>query len=877
MKKILLSLFFISLTLISFAKHITGGEVIYDFVQNGNNSKVYTVTLILFRDNLCGNGCAQLPGVVSVGIYNNDNNTLFGGFRNISLSSEVPLAILAAPGCLSNAPNFNYSGGYYPITIDLPNNTNGYTFTYQTCCRISGIANVPPINNNQDQGATYTSVIPGSNILQGIYNDRSARFQTGISIICYNKRYTLDFSASDPDGDSLVYSFCNAYDGGGATDAGYATPAPPAYNSLIYRPGYSGAEPFGSGGTPAASANINPATGIITGIAPNAGQYVVSVCVSSYRNGTLLDVHRKDFIITVSPCDLSSAELDLTYTNCKDSTFTFSNNNNSPLNIKFFWDFGDGNTSTQQTPTHTYADTGRYTIKLVVNQGTECADSATSSLLVFPQFKPDFSQNSPSCINVPVLFRDLSFATYGPVNSWVWNFGDPSSGASNTSTIKNPLHPYATSGTYTATLISGSIKGCRDTVSKQVTIVDRPTFDVTNDTLICSVDTLQLNAVLGPGFSGTVVWSPNYKINNINSFNPLVYPDVTTTYVARYSDASGCTAIDSVKVRVVDFVTLNPMPDTTICRTDSVQLRVQSDGLTYSWSPAALLLNPNVQNPIALPTAASTTFRVKATIGKCSREADIKVKTVPYPRANAGQDTSICYGFNVQLQASGGSSYTWTPPFFLSATNIANPIVIRPTASVQYNVRVTDTLGCPKPINDSVLVKVVRIIANAGPRDTSVVLGQPLQLFATGGSIYNWTPPTYLNNANIANPLSNPKDSITYFLRVSDENGCFGLDTITVKVFRLAPGLYVPTAFTPNSNGVNDLFRPIALGIRSLESFRVYNRWGQLVFSTQKIGDGWDGNFKGDSQGTSTFVWYAEATDYLGKKIKQKGTVVLIK
>lgn len=872
MKKTIVTLFFICATLVSFAKHITGGEVIYNYLKDGINSKFYKVTLILFRDNLCGINCAQLPTVVTIGIYNNDNNTLEGGFKTISISSEISLPILAAPGCLSNAPNFNYSGGYYPLEIELPDNKNGYTFAYQTCCRISGITNVPPVNNQQDQGATFTSVIPPNGKI-----DNSARFQTGISIICYNKKYTLDFSASDADNDSLVYSLCTAYDGGPAASASFSRPEPPPYNSLIYNPGYSGAFPFGSAGFPAASAVINPATGIITGIAPDAGQYVVSVCVSSYRDGVFINLHRKDFIITVSPCDLSSADLDLSYSNCKDSTFTFQNNNTSPLNLTFLWSFGDGATSTEQTPTHTYADTGRYNIKLVVNQGTECADSATSTLLVFPQFKPDFSENSPTCKNVAVQFKDLSFATYGPVNSWKWNFGDPSSGTSNNSNIKDPTHVYASTGFYQVTLISSSIKGCRDTLSKQITIVDKPSFKVSNDTLICSIDTLQIHAVLGPGFTGKVVWSPNYNINNINSFNPLVSPDVTTTYVASYSDLSGCIAIDSVKVRVVDLVNVSKMPDTTICRTDSVQLKIVTDGLDFTWTPAALLSNPKVQDPFALPTASNTTFHVRASIGKCYADADINIKTEPYPKAYAGPDTSVCYGFNVQLQASGGSIYNWAPPYFLNATNISNPVSQKPTASVSYVVTVRDTLGCPKPVNDTILVKVIRIIANAGPSDTSVVLGQPLQLNGTGGTIYNWTPVTYLNNPNISNPVSKPLDSIIYFLKVSDSSGCFGYDTIKVRLFRISPGLYVPTAFTPNGNGVNDLFRPIALGMRSLESFRVYNRFGELVYSTKRIGEGWDGLYKGASQGTGTFVWYAEATDYLGKKIKKKGTVVLVK
>ncbi len=874
MKKIYLSVLFIGISFCAFAKHITGGEVFYDFLREGNNSKFYRITLVLFRDNFCGGGCAALPTIVGVGLFNNDNNQLVGGFRNINISREDPLPILAAPGCLSNPPNFNYSGGYYIAEIELPNNVKGYTYAYQTCCRISGIQNIPPLNNAQDQGATYVSLIPGSEILQNTLNDNSSRFQTGISILCYDKKYVLDFSATDPDGDSLVYSLCPGYDGGAATNAGYATPAAPPYNSLIYNSGFSGLFPFGDG-TSTATAIINPQTGIITGRAPAiAGQYVVSVCVSSYRNGRFINEHRKDFVITVSACDFAGAELDPTYSFCKDLNVSFSNLNNSPLNTSFLWYFGDGTTSTEQNPMHTYADTGTYTIKLVVNGGGECADSTTQILSLFPTFRTDFTSNAPVCKGSPVQFTDGTFATYGPVNGWTWNFGDPSSGFANTSTVRNPTHTYATPGTYTAQLISKSQKGCIDTLSKPISIVDKPFFKLTNDTLICSIDTLQLNATVTT--SGTITWSPNYNISDINSFTPLVSPDVTTTYVATFFDASGCFATDSVRVRVVDFVTLSNMPDTVICRTDSVQLRIISDGLTFSWTPSELLVNPNVQNPIAFPSAANTIFRVRATIGKCSKETDIAVKTVPYPVANAGPDSLICYGRNIQLQATGGSIYTWSPPFFLNATNIPNPVSIRPTSNITYIVTVRDTLGCPKPVNDSVLIKVVRILADAGPRDTAVVLGQPLQLNGTGGTIYNWTPSTYLSSTTINNPVSNPKDSIIYYLRVSDANGCFGLDTINVRLFKIPPGLYVPTAFTPNENGLNDVFRPIALGIKTLNYFRVYNRWGELVYSTSKIGAGWDGKYKGNRQGTSTFVWTAEAIDYTGKKFQQKGTVVLI-
>ena len=854
------------------AAHITGGEVLYEFLRNEGNAKVYRITLILFRDNNTTNG-APLPPSVSVGLFNNDNGQLFGSYQTLSRSSEFPVPILAAPGCLTNAPNFNYSGGTYIYEATLPNNSNGYTFTYQTCCRVSNIENITANGASQfgDQGSTYISLIPGNTLLPNGITDNSAVFQTGISILCYGKRFTLDFSATDSDGDSLVYALCNGLGGGRAVNSGFTDPDPPPYASLDYRSPYSGLLPLGS------QASINSSTGIISGIAPSvAGKYVVSVCVKSYRNGVFINEHRKDFIVTVSPCDLSGAELDLTYTNCKDSTFTFSNNNNSPLNLTFLWSFGDGATSTAQMPTHTYADTGVYTIKLVVNGGTSCADSAASTLSVFPSFDTRFNSTAPVCKDVSVQFTDATFATYGPVNKWIWNFGDPGSGVNNSSTARNPTHTFAASGTYNVQLISSSQKGCIDTLLAPVIIVDTPALRLPNDTLICSVDTLQIRAQKDiPG--GTIRWSPNYMISDVNSFTPLVSPDVTTTYTATLSDPSGCSTTKSFTINVVDFVTLATMPDTTICRTDSIQLRIQSDGLQYSWSPTAGLSNSKIKNPKAAPGAASTTYRLTSTIGKCSKTADITIRTVPYPAANAGLDSAICFGRNAQLFASGGSSYSWTPSFFLSATNIPNPIVRNPAFSVQYVVRVTDTLGCPKPATDTVNINVVKLVANAGPRDTSIVRGQPLQLQGTGGEFYLWTPSTYLSNPNISNPISTPTDSIEYVLSVRNAVGCTATDTINVRVFFLEPGLYVPTAFTPNGDGINNTFKPIALGIRSLDNFVIYNRFGELVFQTKQIGNGWDGKYKGAGQGTDTFVWYAEATDYKGKKLKKKGTVVLIR
>jgi gliding motility-associated-like protein len=176
-----------------------------------------------------------------------------------------------------------------------------------------------------------------------------------------------------------------------------------------------------------------------------------------------------------------------------------------------------------------------------------------------------------------------------------------------------------------------------------------------------------------------------------------------------------------------------------------------------------------------------------------------------------------------------------------------------------------------------VYVNVITIHADAGPSDTSVVLGQPLQLAATGGTNYMWTPNTWLDDALIYNPISLPKDNIKYTVRVSDVNGCFADDTILVHLYNLDAGLYVPNAFTPNGDGKNDTFKPIELGMKTLDLFRIYNRWGELVYSTTDINKGWDGTYKGRGQDQANYVWYAEGTDYRGNKVKKKGNVILIR
>ena len=855
-----------------FARHIAGGEIFYEWIGYGptTGTSQYRITLRLFRD--CQSTGAQLDPTVNIGIFDKLSNAPVSGspftvnldhIETIQKSGNVP--------CIINAPIVCYQVGFYYFTVTLPHNQMGYWITFQRCCRVDNISN---LSQAVGVGATYVGSIAGSSTIGPMssnHNSSPEFYLRDTALVCQNRNFTLDFSAEDPDGDALVYEFCEAYDGGTEGSPVVANPPPPPYAIVPYGGGYSGFNPLGT------SVTINPSTGIITGIAPAAGSYVIAVCVNEYRNGVLINTHRKDFILKVADCDFVAAQLPISATYCDDFNVAFANQTPSSLIYAWHWDFGvtsvTNDTSNLDAPSYTYPDTGIYTVKLVVNPGDQCSDSAEMQLGVYPGFFPDFTY-SGICVNKPTQFTDASTTVYGAVNRWRWDFGETTV-LNDTSRLQNPVYTYPAVGLKNVQLIVQSTKGCVDTVYKDITIIDKPPITLAfRDTLICDIDTLQLSAT----GMGVFSWTPNYNIIAANTATPFVYPKVTTWYKVLLND-NGCINSDSVRVRVVDTVALQVRPDTTFCLGDGVQLYATTDGLQYLWSPATGLSDPTILNPLANP-ANTTTYQLRSSIGNCYTIDDVTIIPVPYPFVDAGPDVEIC--FNTQTQLNGSvvaSNFFWKPQGSLSNPNMLNPIA-KPAFTTKYILTATDTLGCPKPSFDTVQVTVLPKVRAFAGRDTMIVFGQPLQLRANGGENYLWSPSTWLNNSSIANPVANigPNiDSIRYIVYVTDPRGCLDSATILVKIFKVNPQIFVPTGFTPNGDGLNDSLKPIAVGIERIEYFRVYNRWGQLVFSTTINGHGWDGRIGGKPQTSNTYVWMVKAIDFTGKSIFQKGTSTLIR
>jgi gliding motility-associated-like protein len=859
-------LFFLLFANTAKADHITGGEMFYTFSDLGNSNYRYSFTLKLFMR--CNSG-RQFSNPTTVSIFDRSTNSRIKDI-NVGLASQETLQLSSFSPCITNPPNVCYVVGYYYFSIDLPASENGYLVASQVNYRIAGIDN---FNSGYSLvGATYTSEIPGTKNGSTSPANNSAQFTANdLVVVCAHNSFTYSFAAQDLDGDKLRYSFCDAYASG--TQGNPSTPPQPPYEVVPYGSGFSGSDPLGN------LVHIDPTTGVLTGIAPSTGIYVVTVCVEEIRNGIVIATQRKDIQVNVSDCSIASASLLPLYMLCKDSkTINLSNLSNSNLIHTYNWTVLDRNnsvlyTSTTNTLNYTFQDTGIYTISLIINKGEACSDSSGTIIKVYPGLKPSFSY-SGVCATKPTLFTNNSTTAYGSINSWQWDFGEPGA-QGNTSFIKDPQYTYISNGTRNVMLIVSNTNGCMDTATNLVSIIDKPPLNFAfRDTLICSGDSLKLES----NASGNFTWQPSYNIINSSAAQTVVYPAKTTTYIASIND-NGCKNTDSIKVRVVDFVTVKAAGDSTICAGDTVALRATTNGLHYLWQPSGSVFFSTQLNTSSNPSK-STNYIIISSIGHCQAMDSVSVKVVPYPLVNAGNDTTICFNTGAKLNGSTtGTKFNWTPSFSLSnSTSLSSQAF--PKTTTEYILSATDTLGCPKPVTSKVVVTVLpKIIAFAG-NDTTIVLDEPLQLNATGGTTYQWSPSNYLSATTISNPVaqinSAPED-VLFKVLVYNQAGCVDSDFILVKVFKTVPSVFVPTAFTPNGDGLNETLKAMAVGMQKIEYFRIFNRWGQLIFNTSENGRGWDGKIGGQPQGTGTYVWEVKAVDFNGKPYFNKGLSTLIR
>jgi gliding motility-associated-like protein len=869
----------LGLTVASFASHIKGGWIGYRYLgKDASGNARYELLVKIFRN--CDLTSGPNDPRVNITIFRNGDTSQVGVFVAPLFRNNSLVKVDFNP-CLNPKPKVCYIIQEYKVEVSLPISVQGYTATFQRCCRVGGIRNIVP--PSQSIGNTYTIQLPGTQRSPNhIENESPVFVEKDTVALCASSPFELDFSAIDADGDSLEYELAPALTGGRPSDLVPVPSSPPPYAPIPYSNPYSYDNPFGN------IINIDSKTGIITGISPSiTGEYVLAALAKEYRNGILIGEIRKELHVNVARCAVPDAELAAQKINCDDYKISFENQSPSSAINSYYWDFGaptsPNNISTLPKPTFTYPDTGTYIAKLVVNRGDACSDSATMQVKIYPGFKPGFISVG-DCFNNPVVFQDTTKPASGSVTSWFWDFGNTNA-TNDTSRLKNPAYKFPAAGTYQISLRTISNKGCDKTITVPLLVKDVSLLTLPfKDTLICGRDSVQLRA----NGTGNFTWTPNDgSISNRQTATPTVFPTKTTTYKVILDD-KGCTNEDSVKVNVLENVNVNAGRDTSICTGDQVMLNATSatTGLSFQWNPAATLNNPNIVNPIAQPVAPLTPYVVIASFGNCKATDTVNVRTVPYPISTAGPNQNICLGDVVILRGSGdGNRFQWLPTAGLSSPNSAVTNA-KPTQTTTYTLHVYDNKGCTKPGISNVTVNVLpAIIVNAG-NDTTVLIGQSLELSAESNATINtWSPALGLSTTSglktvlklNANSLPPNTNFITYRITGSTPNGCNASDDIVIRIFSTGPSIFVPNAFTPNKDGLNDRIRPILAGIQQMEFFRIFNRYGQLVFETNEPETGWDGNLKGKPQGSANFVYQVQAIDLDGNVIKQSGSFVLIR
>ena len=373
-----------------------------------------------------------------------------------------------------------------------------------------------------------------------------------------------------------------------------------------------------------------------------------------------------------------------------------------------------------------------------------------------------------------------------------------------------------------------------------------------------------------------------YSIDGANfQSSPTFTGLATNTYPATIKDAGGCMAPQPSTVALSNTLTITAGPVPTICEGQRAPLSASSNGRTFSWQPATGLDNPSLLQPTASPSL-TTLYTVTATDGACQQKASVNVIVNPAPTPDAGQNSSICYGASTQLQAAGGTSFTWTPSTWLSDPTLPNPKVDQPEHSITYYLSVTDANGCGSLTKAPVTVTVTPPPQLSAGADTTAVEGQPIPLNAvdvngTGFTKFNWSPADGLNNPFIQDPVAAlPTGVRTYTVRAVSDAGCAAIATITIKVFSVAD-IFVPSGFSPNGDGINDLLKPRPVGIREFKYFAIFSRWGQRIFFSSDPSVGWTGSADSNTQAAGTYVWMAAGIDYSGKLVQRKGTVTLVR
>jgi len=604
---------------------------------------------------------------------------------------------------------------------------------------------------------------------------------------------------------------------------------------------------------------------------PSPGTYTIKLGVS---NGLCRDTSTQVLTLThVLPVASFNMSAD---TICKGQSLTVTSTSTGG-GLSYAWNYGDGLNGVGSPSTHTYNVAGTLTTKLIITDSIGCKDSTSKNIVIGQVPTVNAGPDVTTCINNSIQLN-ATYGPPGPTYSILWTpnqyINDP--------TIANPTVSPTTTIDYVINVTdnsSGNHCVGRDTV--RVNVLTGYTL-YNHDTSICFGKNVQILLTGDPRYS--YLWSPGTGVSSTTIVNPIITPDTTTTYTI---DASypGCRdSITRITIKVEPIPQVNIGPDRIICQGDTVHIHATAgpqwfSPYHYQWSPTGALSfsNPDTTDVAFIGITDSTISVITTTPAGCSGTDTMHISVIPTNFAQLitpTSDVSICPNTEVPIQIGGsGVIYHWVPSLYLSDSTISNP-VSHPITNTAYTVYITDIHGCRDTLQVKISIHPEAVLSL--PDSVSIYPGETAILEPAGNCLYyTWTPPIGLSSTSISNPIANPDISTQYIVRGSTENGCVASDSILVIVHPETV-IGIPNVFTPGT-GPNSKLLISKRGIAVVKSFSIFNRWGNKVFETADINEGWNGDFKGEPQPMGVYIYMLDEFTNSGKHITQQGNITLIR
>ena len=433
--------------------------------------------------------------------------------------------------------------------------------------------------------------------------------------------------------------------------------------------------------------------------------------------------------------------------------------------------------------------------------------------------------------------------------------------------IPDPLVHADSARSYT--LIVTNIQGCSDTDEVQIDVNLLPVADAGPDTVLCIGDLLALQGSGG----GQYLWSPAAGLSSATIADPELTVNGNATYILQVTNQYNCIGTDTVSISTHPQPKVDAGIDTIVCPGAEIMLNGKGGG-TYAWYPPHGLSDTSVRDPLAVIDSVIRYKLVVTNLFGCTDSAFIVIDTIPL-KFSVEQPGYICSGTEVNLNASGGDSYNWWPADLLDNNSNADPIAT-PIVNTVFGVEIreakcgrVDTLYVNtdvRPLPD-LKIDVIDI-------DCAREFGE---LSASGALEYSWTPVDGLDDPGGAYTIARPEVTTRYILTGTDALGCKDTASVVMDVLKGDGRLYLPDAFTPNGDGVNDCYRLHIPGDVTEFEFSIYNRYGERVFYTTDRNHCWDGTYKGVPAELSTYFYYYKATSSVCGRIFRKGDMHLIR